>query len=333
MNNLSFFKLPAIFTAIFWFISSIIPMILQTINHQGYQHFGDYMVTLIYTLLIYDIPKILLIFFVASLTLYRCNINQVTVKNIIYLTIISCVGSVVIVWYYMFLFSAILGYLYKSMSHYFYQIIPYFSDTIFIFFTNIITELTICLIIGLICYYGILLLKNAFDRDVNSTDINCQNSANISIKLFMILFMFTFIFFWGNLLLSFIRVYFYQERYIYLIIYLITMIIFAFVFYFSIYKSFSAQFENLPISLVIKSVMLSFVRSAIVNILIIFVMIFCFVIIIFGSHRGSDIKMGLVMLVGGGLQLLFTCIIMRSVCRCYFTKKMDQHESLDMTIP
>lgn len=320
MNNLSFFKLPMIFTVMFWFTVSLIPMILPIISHRAYPSFADYMVYLLYSLLVYGMPKILLTLFVASLALYRCNIYQVTVKNIIYLAIIGLVGTVATVLYNMFLYSVILSYMYESIGNYFYHIMPYSSYSIFFFFTKIIIDSILCLIIGLISYYGILLLQNAFDRDINTKLINSQNSAKISLKLFITLFMFAFLLFLGSLILSFIRVYSYQESYIFTMSYLIMMIVIASILYFSIRNSFTNSFAELPISRIIKSAMLSFVLSLVINVIIAAVMIFFIMILAFGYSRGSDVSMLLVVLFGGALQLGLICVIMRLMSRRYFAK-------------
>lgn len=313
MNCKSFFQLPLLFIIINFFIG--VGISSSVFFNQNLDNVDMYFI--IYHVvhpLFYALPELLIALFVVSLVLYHCQVIQFTLKNVLYLFIISVIVNVLI--YLCDKFISIN--MWNSFNQYLdYQLALYFDYQLIHLLFSIIISLVNCLIICLVSYYTIANLKDRFDQNFNTKFLSVDNSGIVHLVLFIVLLMFLYLFF-SIPLIDFIS-FFGMHQSTGFAIFLIIMLIIFCIIYFSIKGSFNRVFNKIYTVNIVKSVLISFILSVVVNLIILAITSAIIIMLILSSHSNDESSFILIVLLGFILQIVLTYFVLRAVTKRYFS--------------
>lgn len=318
MNCKSFFQLPLLFIIMNLFIG--VGISSSVFFNQNLDNVDMYFI--IYHVvdpLFYALPELLIALFVVSLVLYQCQVIQFTLKNVLYLFIVSVIINVLICLCDKFISINMWNY----FNQYFdYHLELYFDYQLIHLLFSFIISLVNCLIIGLVSYYTITNLKDRFDQNFNTKLLSVDNGGVVHLVLFIVLLMFLYLFF-SIPLIDFISFLDLHQSTGFAIFLIIMLIIFC-IIYFSIKGSFNRVFNKIYTANIVKSVLISFILSVIVNLVILAIMSTIIFILIMSSHGNDESSFILIIFLGFILQIVMTCFILRSVSKRYFSSVTNE---------
>lgn len=298
MNCKSFFQLPLFFVIINWFIGVVISNnIFLVQNLDGIDMY--FIIHHVFKSVFYALPESLIALFVVSLALCHCQVTQLTLKNIIYLFIVSLTINVLIYLCYIFIFADIWNYFHQYL---------HFDEQL----TRILVK---CLLISFVSYYAIINLKYMFDQDLNTSLISDDNSNKIHFILFVTLSLFFYLFCLTIILLV---------RYDHYVSFTIFLIVIFIIISFTIRNCFKAKFDVIQTASIVKSSLISFILSFIMNYIFFVIMVIIMITVAFSHDQYERFILTTIVLLGFILQIMLNCLIFRVFTKRYFGRVINE---------